>query len=376
MTSLASFPAETLLSIAAYLGIEEYRNFRLTCHTLANASRPLLSLRSFEGLPYRDDANRLDELSRMPSCASRIREVSFNMSCVDDYTALHHLYSRLWWMEAEERTERMERERRIYSELRPRFPMSWSFPDTLIQPMLGRLFNLTSLSLTWVSCPWKPGEGLSPYFSAKTSIQSNMDAVLSKQQAFIDALDSLELPLESLTIEGMVLRSISLGTPGGSGIKSLAKLRRFRVVIKAGIGAPYPYDKLEELVLMMPLLEDLRVEVVPTPWRLEDIREFLPRAALRNLHTFLLAGHGVSEVPAVSNFVLRHAPTLKRLELSAFDNSWSSAWPAISDKFDLESFRLEKLEDLPFNPWHPREHFRFGSEKWCPPSEPPASGDE
>src|SRR5688572_28378663 len=77
---LDTLPAELVASIAEILPVQDFRNLRLTSKRLATTTRPLLALATFDGVPWKNDAGRLLELSRIPECAGGIRSVDFYFS--------------------------------------------------------------------------------------------------------------------------------------------------------------------------------------------------------------------------------------------------------------------------------------------------------
>ncbi|KFA71960.1 hypothetical protein S40288_06240 [Stachybotrys chartarum IBT 40288] len=331
--ALESLPGELIFSIAEHLSVDELRRFRLSSPLLADATQPLLALAVFNGIPWRSEVERLHELSRLPLCGRRIHSVSFNLARLDEYTALHQAFSRLWFLEPQVRAARFEEERRIFGEATHSFAAVPAYRGDLVETALLQLPNLKHLTLTWVRNPWEDGEGLAHYFDPEASIRHFRAAAAEVQQGFLDVLWKMKTPLESLTIGGIILRDLSMPSEtDGRVVKSLASLKHCALTIAFVDTEPFPNQILERLLLRMPNLTSLSMEFM-TARGTPPVPEFLPTIVFPYLETVHLTSLGY-ETHLAAEFLLRHAATLRRVRLRSLkEESWGDIWLSIREMF-------------------------------------------
>lgn len=203
MSRLESLPQELVESITDHLLLDDLRQLRLTCRTLAVATRPQLAQPVFRGLPWRDDIRRLQELSRLPPCAARIRRVALNFSRMDEYRAVHDSFSFFYMMEPEIRSEILLDEwsgyfaaKRCADRLRDLVGAATA------AAALGALPALTSLRLTWRECPW-PGPEMERVFQADESAGLVSGREAEVQRVVLRWLWTSEAPLRELEMDAL-----------------------------------------------------------------------------------------------------------------------------------------------------------------------------
>lgn len=203
MSRLESLPQELVESITDHLLLDDLRQLRLTCRTLAVATRPQLAQPVFRGLPWRDDIRRLQELAHLPPCAARIRRVALNFSRMDEYRAVHDSFSFFYMMEPEIRSEILLDEwsgyfaaKRCADRLRDLVGAA------TVATALGALPALTSLRLTWRACPW-PGPEMERVFQADESAGLVSGREAEVQRAVLRWLWTSEAPLRELEMDAL-----------------------------------------------------------------------------------------------------------------------------------------------------------------------------
>lgn len=254
-TALELLPPELVGAIAEILPLSDFRNLRLTSRSLATLTRPFLALATFDGVPWKNDAARLFELSRIPECAGRIRSVDFYFSRLTerlDYEdAAYYSFSPQDWHDM------LKKDWARYYETQQEAKRNGPFRLELFGAALANLPALAEVCLTWTRCPWKDPK-VEKIFDPDVSVELTRDSMLDIQQLTLNTLWKLDVPLASLWIEPMVLHDLTLPTDAPLPKKLFSSLEHFHIEAIAELFLP---ARLEFLLSHMTKLSSLCVQV-------------------------------------------------------------------------------------------------------------------
>lgn len=235
-SSLETLPIELFESIIVQLDSHGLQQLRLSSLTLAVATRPYLAQPTFYGYPWRDDVQRLYELTRLAPCAERIRSVCLNFARMDEYRAFHDSFSFFYLIDPELRGERLNLEwSTYYAGRRHAATLGESRAEArLVRPALAELSNLKSLRLTWRENPWE-GPEMERVFRPDESMNLATKREIVIQFYVLRWLWSSDTPLEHLEIDALSIPERELrkfvvkSTPG----KAVEVLKTFKVHVRS-----------------------------------------------------------------------------------------------------------------------------------------------
>jgi hypothetical protein len=252
---LDTLPAELVASIAEILPVQDFRNLRLTSKTLATTTRPLLALATFDGVPWKNDAGRLLELSRIPECAGRIRSVDFYFSRLTE--RLNYDDAQYYNFTTSDWQDMLKKDWARYYETQQEAKRNGPFRLELFGAALANLPALAEVCLTWTRCPWKDPK-VERIFDPDASVDLTRDTMLDIQQLTLNTLWKIDVPLASLCIEPMVLHDLALPTDAPLPKRLFESLQHFHI---EAIAELFLADRLEFLLSHMTNLTSLCLQV-------------------------------------------------------------------------------------------------------------------
>ncbi|GAB0132732.1 hypothetical protein EsDP_00001160 [Epichloe bromicola] len=311
---LEQLPVELVSVIASHLSLYDFKHFRLSCRQISLATRHLLAARDFNGLPWRQDASRLSELSRIPECARVIRSITFNFARINEYKALHESFSYYYVLEPELRTDVLQGKWEQYSQTQRQTKAMGDFRLDLLKDALPRLPALEAVTLTWTRCPWEEDCEASRVFDEDHSIEmATEDEIRNTQHAVLSELAAAHVTLSALSLEPL-RRWENPGTDQGEPATVYKGLRRLDLVLDRGMGGHLQHE-LTTLLQHTKLesLTELRLELLP--WhRVHPEPESLPSLLIPHLEVLDLIRLEIG-LSCLARFLRRHAKTLKKLAL-------------------------------------------------------------
>ncbi|KAF5665025.1 hypothetical protein FCIRC_10673 [Fusarium circinatum] len=340
---LTHLPYELISNIAGFLPRQDFKNFRLSCQTIAECSKPLLALPNFDGVPWRKDGERLHHLSLVPGCAGRIHAVKFNMA-------------RLVEEEVEYATSRiinandLHRAWGPYLETQDVFLDPIELPLDLVVPAIMRLPNLDSVCLTWTQCPWKDCRAIDDVFDTEESMELAGNEILESQQAILDALLRCNISLKSLTIEPVMHPYLKLpSTPDPRVSTVFGSVTQLHLHLKFDVISFRP-DRLDYFISLMPNVRDLKVHSTPVQFEASDI-DFYIKNRLPHLEKIDLSCLQINFVHFV-RLIIEHCSTLKEVNLQSI-YGWCDPFSSTDIDWDfifkLMKEKLEMLETVRIN---------------------------
>ncbi|KAK7431438.1 hypothetical protein QQZ08_001928 [Neonectria magnoliae] len=215
----------------------------------------------------------------------------------------------------------------------------------LVEPALWQLSNLESVCLTWTECPWTIEEPKG-WFDDEISVDLAGEELLNVQRAVLNVLRRHKVPLKSLTIEPLKLQMLTLPSILDDLVESsFGPLTQLRLGVEGNELAGE--NRLENFILLMPLLRELQIHAFRNSWRPLD-GQFLPNTHLGHLESLDLFD-ALLCLDGFASFLVSHCTTLKHVALRSMtglvDSSRHSSmtWELI---FALMNERLEKLETV------------------------------
>ncbi|KAH7017402.1 hypothetical protein EDB80DRAFT_284087 [Ilyonectria destructans] len=342
---IALLPHELIVAIASLLSSPDLKSFRLCSKFIAGASRQLLALKEFVGFPFRQDAQRLADLSQQPQLVSRIRSVKFYFARMDhDEIKRESVYD--WGTEYHQFKHLVDQwddyfNNQSSGEGNPHLDLD------LVEPALERLINLESVYLTWTECPWKIEE-VKGWFNDETSVDLAGDELFNVQRAVLDVLKKRNVPLKRLAIDPIEYRRLPLPSIlDGQAKTSFGSIKQVLLGLD-GKGAPED-DKLENFISLMPLLRELQLHGFRKPWTPEGGR-FLPNTHLQHLESLDLLEIAFN-LDHFASFLVSHSATVKRVQLRSMRGVASKrgvvpskfTWELV---FELMNQQLKCLNDV------------------------------
>ncbi|KAF4962333.1 hypothetical protein FSARC_9576 [Fusarium sarcochroum] len=331
---LMQLPYELINNIAGLLSRRDFESFRLSSQMIAECTRPQLALDRFDGMPWRQDGNRLHKLSLISSCARRIRSVGFNMARMDK-EEVEYATSRI--ISAEE----LNRKWGSYLTTQDLFLESIELPLDLVIPALMRLPNLDTVSLTWTKCPWEEID-ICNVFERERSLELAGDEILESQQAVLDALCKRNAPLKGLTIEPFMYPELTLPSKLDDKVSTvLGTVTKLHLVVDYEVDLFMP-DRLDYFISLMPNIRDLRIHSWPVGDEASDI-DFYITNRLSNLEKLDLSCLHFNFVN-FARLIKDHGPTLKEVRMQTL-YGWCDPFNSAELDWDM-MFQLmrEKLK--------------------------------
>ncbi|KAM0240610.1 hypothetical protein ACHAPO_002511 [Fusarium lateritium] len=337
---LDQLPVELLNKIAAILPLEDFTNFRLSSHLIAECTKPQLALVHFDGVPWRTDGQRLHNLSLEPSCARRIRSVKFNMARMDEVEVDNAMEDTLDDADLEARWG-------PYLETQDLFLGEIQLPLDLVIPALKRLPNLDTVSLTWTECPWKGHRDIENTFNSEMSIELAEGEIYNTQQSVLEALLQRNTPMKSLTIQPFMHTDVNIPPGLEANIPTvLGSVTQLHVELNYSVPHLWP-KRLDTFVSFLTNLRDLRVHSLAVENPAPDLDFFITNRLehLEKLNLSCLHFNFVNFASLIKN----HGSTLKVVKLQTL-RGWCDPFnPAELDwdmMFRLMSDRLEVLQEI------------------------------
>lgn len=338
---LGELPPELVGCIVKFLPVDAFRNLRLVSRSMAMVTRTFLALDMFVGLPWKRDAQRLLELSRLEECRGKIRVVDLYFGRLDERMVLYHeddgLYSEL---EPAERQLMLRKHWLHYYDTQREAKRNGPFDMSAFGASLANLTSLEDLCLTWSQCPYKEPH-IKDLFDPDDSVALTRETMLDIQQMTLDTLWKLDLPLRSLTIEPMVLHDLTLPS-GPPPQKLFSHLEHFHVELVAEL---FLSDRLEYLLAMMSNLTRLCIQFIgEESARLDPV--FLPKTRIPHLKGLSLVCVEFS-LDSFADFLRLHSGTLEDLNLiGAKGIPGEDGMPSRLDWDDMFRFIRSELKKL------------------------------
>ncbi|RSL70280.1 hypothetical protein CEP54_001927 [Fusarium duplospermum] len=293
-----------------------------------------LAISHFDGVVWREDGLRLHQLSKIPSSASHIRSVKFNLTRVDRdmfQKALAKIND----------PEKREEAQLYYLTSQGEATKPLHFPRKSVAAALKNLPNLESVTFTWVECPWKiymvAG---SPSFEDESLARAGNE-VFKTQQTIVEALRERNLPLKCLTLEPFMPRCVlALSSFDPTVSTVFGSITRLTLKLDYGVSVFKP-DYLNCFISLMPNIQHLSIHA----WSVKDEApgiDFYIKKRLRYLESidfsYLKIKYG-----ALAKFFSDHGSTITRANL---DNMF--LWREQAGKWNLgwDNMLLEMKDSL------------------------------
>ncbi|TQV98771.1 hypothetical protein V2A60_007527 [Cordyceps javanica] len=351
LSPLSRLPHELLLNVARRLSLADFCALRLVSQQLSGVLRGLLAGEHFAGRPWRDNAARLDGLSRMPECAQKIRVVRVCSR------AVYEDEEEMAWGTAEEGDEEEGGEG---CPVAPRDPEPKMRPladdeaarlaaqpeEKRITPLraellceaLCRLPRLEELALTWERWPFLSRLEMGLHrelglFDNGSADDGGGGGEVARLLEYTTSMWQVEMlvdlatdmrPLRALTIRPFALEAMDQASylPLVSNLfHSLVRLDLL-LTQRAQVADPSVLSKLEDLLGAAWVLRELRLDLADegpgsNDWGVVPSLlppDFFPRTHLAGLQTLALR-HAALRLDGLDAFLRRHGRTLRVLEL-------------------------------------------------------------
>lgn len=333
LSPFSRLPHELLLYVARYLSLADFCALRLTSQHTSSKLRVLLAREVFAGVPWRDNAVRLDELSRWPECAQRIRRVRIRSRAVyedEEQMAWSEAPGApapepaLWPMSAASATARRlaahPEEKRIV-------PLK----ADLMSEALCRLPKLEELSLTWERFPFMSRAELGLDMELDPA-GDDADSELAQQLEYTTGGWQVEMlvdlaadmtPLRALTLAPFALDAMDQASylPLIANLfNSLVRLD-LQLTARAQRDDPLLLSKLEDVLEGAWVLRALRLDLdngglagTEEERARHCRRDLLPKTTILNLQSLTVV-RAVAKLQDLAALLKRHARTLRTLEL-------------------------------------------------------------
>lgn len=288
----------------------------------------------FDGAVWRDDGLRLHELSQIPSSASRIRSVKFNLTRVDRdlfQSALADIKD----------PQKRAQAHLLYRSSQAEATEPVAFPKKLVAAALRELPNLESVTLTWVECPWKKHMADDcPPFEEESLARAGKE-VFKTQQAIIEALRERNLPLKSLTLEPFMPQSVLALSSFDPAVSTVfGSITRLTLKLDYGVSVFKP-SYLNYFISLMPNIHHLSIHA----WSVKDEAfgiDFCTKMKLRHLESIDLS-HLKIKYDTLTKFFSGHGSTIKRVNL---DNLFLWCEPAGKWNLGWDDMLLDMRDSL------------------------------
>ncbi|KAK8147487.1 hypothetical protein G3M48_001568 [Beauveria asiatica] len=354
LSPFSRLPHELLLYIARQLSVADLGALRLASQHLSSILRVLLARKEFVGVPWRDNAARLDALSRRPECAAQIQRVRICSRAVyedeeqlawnsGDGAGPASLEAASWpTMAVARRLAAHPEEKRIV-------PLR----ADLLCEALCRLPKLEELVLMWERFPFlsRADLGLDAELlnGGGGDDDEDADSDLGRQLAYttggwqremlVDLATDMQ-PLRALKMAPFALDAMDQASylPLITNLfNSLVRLD-LQLTTDAQRADPSILSKLEDVLEGAWVLRELRLDLDDRGDSGENTRhhyrrhhhhhrrhdDFLPKTHLANLESLALVRAHVAGLRDLAAFLQRHARTLHSLELC---NVRGGCWP-------------------------------------------------
>ncbi|OAA45758.1 F-box domain, cyclin-like protein [Beauveria brongniartii RCEF 3172] len=341
LSPFSRLPHELLRYVARQLSVADLGALRLASQHLSSILRVLLARKEFVGVPWRDNAARLDALSRWPECAAQIQQVRICSRAVHedeeqlawnsgDSAGPASLEAALWpTMAVARRLAAHPEEKRIV-------PLR----ADLLCEALCRLPKLEELALMWERFPFlsRADLGLDAELLNGGDDDEDADSDLGRQLAYttggwqremlVDLATDMQ-PLRALKMAPFALDAMDQASylPLITNLfNSLVRLD-LQLTTDAQRADPSILSKLEDVLEGAWVLRELRLDLDDRGDSGEDTRRhyrrrhdddddfFLPKTHLANLQSLTLVRAHVASLRDLAAFLQRHARTLHSLEL-------------------------------------------------------------
>ncbi|KAJ6780335.1 hypothetical protein PWT90_09566 [Aphanocladium album] len=363
---LSRLPHELLIYVARLLNKEDFCALRLTSAYTSSILRVQLAREDFAGAPWRDNASRLDALSRWPECAQQIRRVRIRSRAVygdEEQAAWSEEQAdpepALWPLRESSATARRlaahPEERRIA-------PLK----ADLLCDALCRLKSLEELELTWERFPFmsRADLGLDVELAALggdgDGDDDDVDSELAEQleyttggwqvEMLVDLATDMQ-PLRALKVAPLALEAMDQASylPLISNLfNSLVRLD-LQLAAHAQRADPSLLSKLEDVLEGAWVLRELRLDLdrggfaggTEAERARHYARDFLPKTHMAHLQSLTLA-RGAVKLRDLGALLARHAATLRTLEL----RDMRGARPSAEQQVQLQHDGVVSWEDL------------------------------
>ncbi|KAM3542418.1 hypothetical protein ARSEF1564_004636 [Beauveria bassiana] len=368
LSPFSRMPHELLLYVARQLSVADLGALRLASQHLSSILRVLLARKEFVGVPWRDNAARLDALSRWPECAAQIQRVRICSRAVYEDEELlawtsggsagpASLEAALWPAIAVARRLRAHPEEKRIVPLRA----------DLLYEALCRLPKLEELTLMWERFPFlsRADLGLDAELLNSGGGDDDADSELRRQLAYTTGGWQVEM-LVDLAADMQPLRALKMAPfaldamDQASYLPLIANLFNslvhldLQLTTDAQRADPSILSKLEDVLESAWVLRELRLDLDDRGEDGERTRhhhhqhdDFLPKTHLANLQSLTLVRAHVASLRDLAAFLQRHSRTLRSLELCDVRGGWpgtDGAAASWEDVFRTARGGLLKLE--------------------------------
>ncbi|KAM0432759.1 hypothetical protein ACHAPT_004461 [Fusarium lateritium] len=306
----------------------------LPCEHIGEETQGQLAPSHFNGVVWKEDGLRLHQLSEIPSCASRIRSVAFNMTRTD-WAMFQEALDDI--KDPQKRTETEQ----LYFSTQGDTTEPVRFPRKLVAAALKELPNLEAVSFTWVECPWKKHMEAGRFSFEEASLARAGNEVFKTQQTIIEALRERNLPLKSLTLEPFMPRCVlALSTFDPAVSTVFESVTELKLKLDYGVDVFKP-DYLDYFISLMPNIRHLSIHAWPVKNEASGV-DFFIKKKLQYLESIdfscLKLKYGT-----LASFFSDHGSTIKQAKL---DNLFLWSEPAGKINLDWDDMFLGMKDHL------------------------------
>lgn len=314
-------PTELYHEILLHVPLQDLKSIRLASRLWAELGGPYLIPSKFLSLPNRDDFGRLFLLSRHPSFAHNIETLELNMGEMNEYYARHNAYFVQNMRDPEERDHDSHGAWMEYAEFKSQkesLAHKYCNPE-ILEETFKNLPNLRAIDVKLTSCPFQQ-----PLLNRIWQIPSTrLLARVSTTERFSNIISAARhLNLDSLThdclpFEFWSQRNIhKIVTQTFKGLRTLKIYLDYSVFPNA-LHSSKSFSGFGSALCAAPNLETLHMGFANSIRPQMNLAECMGDYTWCNLRTLGLEGMTISEDDVV-NFLMRHAATLKRLQLGVY----------------------------------------------------------
>lgn len=317
-------PNELREEILRYLQLQDIKSIRLASNSWAELAQPCLIPPTFLSLPHRDDFGRLLLLSQHPSLARSIEILELDMGELNEYHARHNTFFVQYMRDPEDRDHESHGAWAEYAELKSRKEsLAGKYCNLdLLEETFKNLPNLRAIDVNLMRCPFQHPLLQQIWQIPTTRLLSRV----STTQRFSNIIYAARhLSLDSLThdclpFEVWSQRSILENVPATfQGLRTLKVCLDYSVFPNA-LHSSNSFSGFSSALCAAPNLTTLHIGFANSIRPHLNFTDYMGEYTWRCLHTLGLEGMNIAE-DDVASFLIKHAATLKRLQLGVYKTS-------------------------------------------------------
>lgn len=352
-SGLGDLPTELRDQILQYLDLDAIKSIRLTSRKWALLSRQYLLDPEFEAMPYRDDFERLLEISQHPYFSSRVEQITIRMENVDEY----RLRSNMYYYNEEFSPEALESALAEFSKCKG---LQEIFKDDFRNPrILKKVFpalkNLEAVHIKTQECLYNHpllrnawAKSFSRRAPDELEIKHFIAILHATANSKLRTLSHDGLPLEIWVLDGFCQEL----APAFCGLATLKLSIDCQI---RGMDFEVWPKKLIDCLKTAPNLQELCLGFEGSLLPLGFSFSLLDGFVWQHLHTLALENLGW-QVADFGPFLCAHAATLRRLRICTFSNSTHFYGSHVNSPVNLKDLLQEMKSNLKLEKLDVRGH--------------------